>query len=287
MTAPAGSGDLGAGPPITVDAGPVDVTHRLALAVRPLDARTAAPAPGVRVGREAPPPGGPVRPLESHGATGAVLRYGPGGVRARTVVLRLDDPARRLVPRRFRVPLWTPAELTGADDRPPTAGYVPAASRLLRPWLLPGVAYPVTNGLTGLRLRVTHRGRPVRWPRVTAFGSGGVPVGWAHGDEHGQVLLLVDGIGGLPHPAPSAFHVALRTAAPDQGQVPPVDPLDPMADLVVEDVPRSQAPPVPADLDNPLLRGTALPPGYRTGAGDVVRRLTVGRVLPETELPHT
>ncbi|MEV8098557.1 hypothetical protein [Kitasatospora sp. NPDC085879] len=282
MTAGTGAGDT-----ITVDAGRVDVLHRLALAVRPLDARTAAPATGIRVGREAPPPGGAVRPLESHGAAGSVLRHGTGGVRNRTVVLRLDDPARRLVPRRFRLPLWTAAELTGADGRPPAAGYVPAASRLLRPWLLPGVAYPVTGGLTGLRLRVTYLGLPVRWPRVEAFGPGGVRVGWAHGDEYGQVLLLVDGTGTLPHPAPSAFDVALRTAVPDRAHLPPVDPLDPLADLVVEDIPRSQAPPTREDLDNPVLRGIAAPPGYRTATRDVVRSLTVGRVLPETDLPHS
>ncbi|MET8625820.1 hypothetical protein ABZW30_19065 [Kitasatospora sp. NPDC004669] len=278
--------DPGPGSPITVDAGRVDVLHRLALAVRPLDARTAAPAAGVRVGREAPPPGGPVRPLESHGATGSVLRYGTGGVRNRTVLLRVDDPARRLVPRRLRIPLWTVGELSDADGRPPTAGYVPAASRLLRPWLLPGVAYPVTSGMTGLRLRVTYLGLPVRWPRVEAFGAGGVPVGWAHGDEYGQVLLLVEGIGALHHPTPSAFDVALRTAVPDRAHLPPVDPLDPLADLVVEDIPRSQAPPTAADLDNPVLRGIAVPPGYRTATRDVVRSLTVGRVLPETDLPH-
>ncbi|WP_158844561.1 hypothetical protein [Streptomyces sp. NRRL WC-3742] len=277
----------GAGDAITVDAGRVDVLHRLALAVRPIDARTTGTAGGVRIGREAPAPGGPVRLLESHGAAGWVLRYGSGtgGVRSRVVVLRLDDPDRRFVPRRFRLPLWTLAELTGADGRPPTAAYVPAASRLLRPWLLPGVAYPVTGGVTGLRLRVTHRGAPVRWPRVEAFGAGGMRVGWAHGDEHGQVLLLVDGIGALAPPTPSVFDVVLRTAVPDPAAA--VDPEDPLADLVVEDLPRSQAPPTDQDLDNPVLRGLALPPGYRSSTRDVLRSLTVGRVLPATDLPHT
>ncbi|MEU9078188.1 hypothetical protein [Kitasatospora sp. NPDC048538] len=284
--AAAGAVTAAAAATIEVDAGPVAVRHRLALAVRPLDARTTAPAAGLRVGYEAPHPGGAVRPLENHGASGWVLRHGPGGIRGRSVLLRLDDPARRLVPRRLRVPLWALDELTGADDRPPTAGYVPAASRLLRPWLLPGAAYPVTGGLTGLRLRVTLGGRPVRWPRVEAFGAGGVRIGWAHGDQFGQVLLLVDGIGGLPHPPPSALDVALRTAVPDPAHPPPVDPRDPLADLVVEEVARSHAPPAPGDLDNPVLRGVAAPPGYRTATRDAVRSLTVGRVLPETDLPH-
>ena len=33
--------------------------------------------------------------------------------------------------------------------------------------------------------------------------------------------------------------------------------------------------------------GIAAPPGHRTATRDVVRSLTVGRVLPETDLPHS
>ncbi|MFJ3204916.1 hypothetical protein [Streptomyces sp. NPDC086989] len=287
---------------ITVEAGAVDVLHRLALAVRPLDARSRAPAgPGLRVGWESTPVPGrrrhapdPVRPLEGHGATGFVLRHTTAGALPAAVTVRVDDPARRWIPRRFTVPLWTPAELSGADERPPTAPHVPAGARLLIPWLLPGPGYPVPQGTTGLRLRVTRPdAAPVRWPRVDAFGPGGVPLGWAHGDEHGQVLLLIDGVGVLPYPGPSRFPVALRTHAPDPpppGPVagpPPAPSADPLAGLVAEPLVRSANPPRPQDLDNEVLRGTARPAGYRTAAADTVRTLTVGRVVHAADLPHT
>ncbi|MFC8662313.1 hypothetical protein [Streptomyces sp. NPDC057199] len=279
---------------ITVAAGPVDVLHRLALAVRPLDARTRGPAgPGLRAGLEAAPvpgrrmpPHGVVRSLERHGATGFVVRHGTSGGLPATVAVRVDDPARRWIPRRFSVPLWTRAELARSDAVPPGAPHVPPGSRLLLPWLLPGPAYSVPDGTTGIRIRVTRAGWPVRWPRVTAYGSGGVLVGWAHGDEHGEVLLLLDTV--VPaSQRRTLFPVALRTHAPDPATAPRPDPLDPSADLVVEAVARSQSPPTDADLDNPVLRGTSLPPGYETGATDTVREFTVGQVVHADDLPHT
>ncbi|MFE2478847.1 hypothetical protein [Streptomyces sp. NPDC059389] len=292
---PGTAGSAGADRRIAVEAGPVDVLHRLALAVRPLDARSlAAAGPGLRVGREDEPvpgrrprrPQDRVRPLEGHGATGFVLRHTTAGGLPAAVTVRVEDPARRWIPRRFTVPLWTRAEVSGADERPPTAPHVRADTRLLLPWLLPGPAYPVPQGTTGLRLRVVRpdaAATPVRWPRVDAFGPGGVPLGWAHGDEHGQVLLLIDGAGALPYPPPSRFAVALRTHAPD----PPTGAPDgPPADLVAETVERSANPPRPQDLDNAVLRGTARPAGYRTAAADTVRSLTVGRVVHAADLPH-
>ncbi|THA39103.1 hypothetical protein [Streptomyces sp. A1547] len=288
---------------ITVEAGRVDVLHRLALAVRPLDARSrAAAGPGLRVGYEDHPAPGRrqrgedlVRPLEGHGATGFVLRHATAGSLPAAVTVRVDDPARRWIPRRFAVPLWTRGELSGSDEQPPTAPHVRADARLLVPWLLPGPGYPVPEGTTGLRFRVTRPdpgGTPVRWPRVDAFGPGGVPLGWAHGDEHGQVLLLIDGVGVLTYPAPSRFAVALRTHAPDPPADPGTDPAagppaDALAGLVAEPVVRSANPPRPQDLDNEVLRGTTRPAGYRTAAADTVRTLTVGRVVRAADLPHT
>ncbi|MFD7626452.1 hypothetical protein ACFV7Q_10465 [Streptomyces sp. NPDC059851] len=282
--------------PITVDAGTAEVLHRLALAVRPLDARTRAPAgPGLRVSCEYDPvpgrrphPGDLLRPLEGHGATGFVLRHGTSGGLPHTVTVRVDDPARRWIPRRFRIPLWTRPELAGADTRPPSAPYVRADARLLLPWLLPGPAHPVPLGTTGIRLRVTTAaGTPVPWPRVDAFGPGGVPLGWAHGDEHGQVLLLIDGVGVLPSPPPSRFDIALRTHAPDPPPGPAAGPAaDPLAALVAEPVGRSTSPPRPQDLDNAVLRGTARPAGYLSGAADTVRTLTIGHVVHAADLPH-
>ncbi|MFJ7204043.1 hypothetical protein ACIQWR_10985 [Streptomyces sp. NPDC098789] len=290
-------------PRLTVAPGAAVVLHRLALAVRPLDAHTRGPAgPGLRVGWESaripgrrPGPDDPVRALERHEPSGFVLRYGisgtPGEVGA-AVRVRIDDPARRWIPRRFAVALWTRAELAAADAAAPTGPKVRADARLLLPWLLPGPGYPVPQGMTGLRLRVTRPGPgsadPVRWPRIEAFGPGGALLGWAHGDEHGQALLLIGGAAPLPFPPPPHLAIALRTHAPDPAPPPgPAPPPDPLADLVAEAVRRSASPPGPQDLDNDVLRGLAPPPGYRTCAADTVRTLTVGRVLPTDDLIHT
>lgn len=268
---------------ITVAAGQVDVLHRLALAVRPIDARTAGPVgSGPTVSREGAA-GAPVR----SGYGGLVLRYGTdGGVRSRAVRVRIDDPEGRWVPRRFDVQLWTRPELAEADATPPTAPYVSAGARLLRPWLLPGAAYPVPKGTTGLRFRVTAGGVPVRWARVVAFGPTGRRVGWSHGDGHGQVLLLVDGTGAEP-PTPSAFQLALRIHAPDPALARPPVVSDPLADLVVEDIPRTAVPAGPADGLQEVLRGSAKPAGYLTAAEDAVVTLTVGRVLALPDQPFS
>ncbi|AHH99480.1 hypothetical protein [Kutzneria albida] len=219
------------------------VLHRLALGVQPIDGGTGLQLGGrVRVGRETP--AGRYEPLESNGTGRFKLRHGPGvGDR---VTVRVHDPLRQFVPRRFSIPLWTLAEVTSGP-------YVPTASRLLRPWLLPGSAYPAPSGATGIRGRVIHSGQPVCWPRITALGPGGVRVGWAHGDERGEFLVLISTTGTLPPPAPSLLPVELVVCAPREG-----------ADLVVEPVPRSTAPPAPGDLDNELLRGQSTPAGYLT-----------------------
>jgi hypothetical protein len=274
-----------AGRRIDVPAGRADVLHRLALAVQPRDAVTAGPLPaGIRVGLETPRarthprrgrPPFPAVPLE--GAAVFVLRHGHR--ERKTVTLRVDDPARRWLPRRFTVPLWTVREVEEVDANPGRpGGPIPAESRLLRPWLLPGPAFAVVKGATGLRLRVTRESVPVRWARVEAFGAGGHRIGWAHGDEHGEALLLISGTGAVPPPAPARFDVALRFHVPARRAEP--DPADPLADLALERVTRSSAPPVAGDLDNDLLRGITAPPGYLTADQDVVTALTIGEVTP-------
>jgi hypothetical protein len=291
MTAFPGLGEL------VTAAGTLDVLHRLALAVEPVDARTGRLASGVRVGHEtaraAAAAGlrrrgqGALDPLARHTTRAGdrfLLRHGPTvGGRAR---IRLDGAARRWVPRRFDVPLWTLAEVEAADDVPgrtASGPFVPALSRLLRPWLLPGSGYVLARGTTGARFRVLLAGAGVRWVRVEAFGEGGQRAGWAHGDERGEVLLVVDG----PVVAPSRpFHVvvAVRVHWPDPAQQPQPDPLDPLADLVVEPITRSAAPPTPSDLDNDTLRGITRPPGYLTVAADVVLTLPFGEVVEAADI---
>jgi hypothetical protein len=284
---------------VDVSVGRVDVLHRLALAVIPRDAVTTGVVPGgIRVGVDTswtrsrrPRRRGDTAPLDPvlrfpalqlSGGAAFVLRH---GYRGRTdVTVRVDDPARRWLPRRFAVPLWTAAEVEGVDGDPPTSGPIPAESRLLRPWLLPGPAYPVPPGTTGLRLTVTRGSVPLRYARIEAFGNPGIRIGWAHSDEHGQALLIISRSGAVPMPAPdhADVDVVLRTHGqdPDPDRRPAVDPGDPLADVPVEAVTRSAAPPTALDLDNDLLRGITRPPEYVTAAQDVLTTFTVGTVRP-------
>lgn len=238
--------------------GPIALRHRLALGVEALDAGTRAlVGSGLTAVRETPR--GQLA-LDSDNTGRFKLRHGPDV--GDSVVLRLDDPNRRYVPRRFSVPLWTLAEVLPIDQDPPTGPYIPVASRLLRPWLLPGSAYRATRGTTAIRGRVVRDGgQPARWARVNALGSKGELLGWTHCDDRGEFLLLISTTGALPPPAPNTLDVDLVVTAPATATTP--DPADRLADLVAEAVTRSSAPPTPSDLDNDLLRGLAVPPGYR------------------------
>lgn len=266
---------------IQTSVGPARVMQRLALAVEVPDAMTdrLADMP-VRVGREiAAPPGAapppdpswPCRALERSGIARFKLRRGPQ--LPAVITLRIDDRHRRYVPRRVSITLWPEATIEAIDNNPPTGPYIPVRSRLLRIWLATGSGYPLPGGTTAIRGRVLRGaaggalspGNPVRWPRVTAIGPGNVPVGWAHGDERGEFLLPIVSAGTLT-PVDAQFAVDLDVAGLPAAQAQRPDPVDRCADLVVENVPRSSAPPAPGDLDNDLLRGRAVPPGYVTGA---------------------
>lgn len=264
---------------IQTPAGPALVTHRLALAVEVRDAITSrlADTP-VRVGRELagpvlagrggppPDPSWPCQDLERSGTARFKLRRGPR--LPAVITLRIDDPGRRYVPRRVSITLWPQADLEAADQSPPAGPYIPVDSRLLRIWLAPASGYPLPRGATAVRGRVLRGATgvlspdtPVRWPRLTAIGPGNVPVGWAHGDERGEFLLPVGSAGAMP-PLNGQFAVDIDVVGLPAATAPAPDPADRCADLVVESVPRSAAPPAPGDLDNDLLRGRAVPVGY-------------------------
>ena len=291
--------------------GRTPVAHRLALAVAPVDAVTRRPAPPqVSVGRETPrslqratrrhrPSADPQRVAVSVAAAAgahivvhnrSVPAAPPAGAPPGTppeLTIRITDPGGRFVPRRVIVPIWTLDEVRSADDDPATGGAVPAASRTIRPWLLPGAAYLPPGGATGARLRVVRGGSPVRWPRVEVFDAGGARVGWAHGDEHGQVLFLLDSLGsGLPSgPVPVALRVHIPPAPPPN-PLPPADPdTDPLWDLVPEPLPR-QPVPVGAFTDDATI-GVAVPAGYITASADVVWTLVPGRVNTLADIPFT
>lgn len=247
----------------------IRVYHRLALGVEPLDALTGRRPVGVQVIREDAPRGPQL--LESTG-TRFKLRHGPG-VRQR-VTLRVDDPARRWVPRRFQVALWTLADVEAADADPPAGPAIPVEARTLRPWLLPGAAWSPPRGTTGVRGRVLDAGRPAPWPRIVARDAGGALLGWAHGDDRSEFLLVVTTLGTLPPPAPSTLDIHLTVHIPAAAQTDP--PLEP--------VPRTLTPPAPGTADE-VLAGRAVPAGYRTSSAPAPVTVTVGEVLAPLNLP--
>lgn len=253
------------GTSIPTTVGPAQVLHRLALAVECVDGFTGQLARDpVRVGREVPArllsarhdPSWPALDLEGAGSARLFVRHRRD--LPNSVTLRLADGARRVVPRRLVIPLWTLAEVA-AVDLDPDAVAVPVRSRLVRCWLLPGSGYALAHGTTAIRGRVVRATKPVRWPRVTAFQAGH-PVGWAHGDERGEFLLPV--VDGVLTADDKTLDLRLAVTAPDPAHPRPVDPDDPYADLVAEDVTRSATPPLPVDLDNDLLRGRTTPAGH-------------------------
>lgn len=264
---------------IVVDAGPVVAVHRLALAVEAIDASTGAPVvEALRVDRETvrAPAGGPG--FVGHGGGRFVLEHAPDV--SVEVTVRIVHPGRRFVPRRLVVRLWPLPTVVGSDQRPPTAGFVPARSRLVRPWLLPGSAAVLPRGTTALRARVMHSGAPVRWARVEVFTAAG-RIGWGHADERGEVVVAASDRAAFPPMGVQDFPTAVRVHRPANPVQP--DPDDPLADLVVERIFRSAAPPVPTNLDNTRLRGIFRPPGYLT-APDQVVTLSSGRVTTVGDL---
>jgi len=272
--------------------GPAPVLHRLALGVECLDAGTGRRVrTDVAVGRELPlrllpqvhSPNWPCITLEPKGIGRAQLRYDLTTPEQTPIRLRLVDPGRRFVPRRFDLAWWQLSEILSADATPTP---VPAASRVLRPWLWPASGAILPGGVTVVRGVVREQGtdRPVRWARLTAVrrppGAGpGDVVGRGHADDRGEFLVVITDTGTLPPPFPRTLPIDLQVIArpprPDPDPNPPSpdpNPQDPDAlgpepgdgygDLVVEDLVHPSNPPLPGELDNAVLRGTATPPGY-------------------------
>lgn len=254
---------------IDTSVGPVPVLHRLALGVLTRDVVTSRGAAlGVRVGWEATP-----RLLPGHHPDWwpclDLERVGEGRFRLRTnrsrpefVVVRVQDAARRYVPRRLEVHLWPHADLVDPDP----ARQVAVASRTLPVWLSPGAAYPLPRGATVVRGRIAGGGGPVRWARVVAVGPGNVVLGRAHADDRGEFLLVLRETN--QNPVQSSVEVDLEVTGPAAPLGPPraAPGTDPLADLAPEPMPRPANPPVASDLDNPLLRGEVPLPGAATNA---------------------
>ncbi len=194
--------------------------------------------------------------LERHHSCLLALRFRPGI--GDQIDLRVLDPSERFVPRRLRIPLLP----LGAPDLMLLAG-LPIVQRSRRLGLFPGAAYDVSESGTGLRgravVRVAGKLVPARWPRVDALDGNGLVVGAAHGDQHGEFLLLLapEAIQAAALPSPFTLSVWVRGRKP-----PPAPP----ASLLVEadpfwDIPQEVAA-APGTSPDPVMDGTAAIPAY-------------------------
>ena len=277
--------------------------HRLVLGVRPIDRASGRPlARPVHVDEELPfadtsrrrsstEPLNTLRPLESSGTARFKLRLGPRVRRSFTV--RIYDHDRHIVPRRFEVEVWgvpvpgqplpQAEDLAAADNEPPGV-FIPVESRVLQAWLFPGSAHPL-SGATGMRGRVTHSSRPLRWVRIEAVRPGtNQVIGLAHGDERGEFVLTVRNPTVVWPSARTDFDVELIFyTAPSALTAPTADEIaarqrDQLVDLPIEVVPRTSLNHAPAELDNGLVRGEDLPATYTQSTRSAVVHLTAGRI---------
>jgi hypothetical protein len=180
--------------------------------------------------------------------------------------LRILDVAERIVPRRLRVPLvdlGTPESLALLDA-------LPVGRRSRFPAFHPGAAYDVSDRATGLRGRVVvstggQPPGPVRWPRVEArLGARGAPLAWAHGDRHGEFLLILPPEAIAPPATALPAALTLQVTAYGRKGFPAVlrpalmQAADPFWDLPLEEI---GAPGIAPDLDLVAL-GRVIPADY-------------------------
>jgi hypothetical protein len=242
--------------------------HRLALGIEPIDAaRRLRVAHALEISLESVIG----RPAVPRHATGLhALLYADDT--STPLDVRIDDPTRRFVPRRLRVPIATRAQVLAAEG----AGTpVAAANRERRPFLYPGAAYDLAGTATALRGSVVRGGKPMRWARVEAR-VGGRLIGRAHGDDRGEFLLVLGvdttNLGDVVSPV----DVTVTVVGPAPAPAPPVPPsLDPLWDLPLEALPAAGAPdpvsvgeqpPAAYDPGSSVSRTVALPPGRLTSA---------------------
>jgi hypothetical protein len=270
---------------------------RLALGVEPLDAVAGGrtPAPLRVLVEDAPVPLHRWRAwkqgeildhvlgvLDRHPSGRFGRIYGPGMVGG-TVVLRVVDsavgsgPLRWIVPRRLRVELADEATVTAADLGPGPPH--PLWRRVFPVGLFPGAAAPLASQATVLRGRVTRlvgtSRVPVRWARVSAMDGDDV-VGWAHGDDRGEFVLVVGNADAAVVPPEDPLPVELTVGATLPPPTPdPLDPLrptvDPLWDLPVEPLPATQDP-----LTSDPLVGRVRLPG-QTAFGPFPFNVPLGR----------
>lgn len=241
--------------PIEAPAGAAWLNDLEAIGTRPIVQRLEAHSQGRHAIRHA----GRYRKLLDHTvAEGDPLAHAVrafGARDARVAAYATAQDPRRYVPRRVA---FTPV----------LAGGVPPASvvNTRTAWLWPGAAYPLPSRSTGLRGRIRREASPgvhatVPWTRVIVTRAGAGPasfateaqIGWAHGDDRGEFLLVL-GNGALSGAAalPAALNLNVWVFLPPA--LPAFNAADPLASLPLESA--------GTDAINDVLKGLAVPPSY-------------------------
>lgn len=165
-----------------------------------------------------------------------------------------DNDPRHYVPRRLAlIPVQT--------DGIPTA----TTGNIRRAWLWPGTAFPLPANTTAIRGHVRRGANlagaaSVAWARVVVTQPGVTPanfsaetqVGWAHGDDRGEFLVVL-GAQAIPGGAvlPPAVPLRVWVFLPPSGAL---NPADPLASLPLEQA--------GSEAINDVLRGTEAPATY-------------------------
>ena len=239
----------------------IEQVKRLAVGFEPIDAMHRLRAHPVEIGVDAAALSLPRPTIDRHATGRHVLLYSPK--LTSPVDVRITDPSARFVPRRLRIPILTPA----------LAETQPQGQRVRRPTLFPGAAYDVMDA-TGVRGRVMRDGKPMRWARVEARGTGGAVVARAHGDHRGEFLLLVGPGAGPVGDIQPPLTLDLTVMGPAVVPVPstPDRPdVDPLWDLPLELAALPGAP-------DPVSAGEQVPANYTAATTQQVD-LTLGKLL--------
>ncbi len=247
----------------------LETVWRLAAGIEPVSALGGAgPLPGVRLALERVP-----KPWPVPTGAGTIGDYGvgiglptvarnPSGRFAVTYLVpglqspftvRMYDTARRYVPRRFSVPFPAEAAVVAEEQAAEAPPWPAIASRAFRPVLFPGAAYGAQAGATIVRGRVLRSDLSVaRWARVSAIDADhGYALGWAHGDDRGEFLLvLASSSAELFAPGSPLAAVTVTASArpvPVTLETPAQSTADPLWDLEVETLPTPGSPDTVSD----------------------------------------
>jgi len=252
----------------------IERVDRLALGLEPIDAgcRTRIAHP-IQVTFDEEARGVVRSKVDRHDSCLHALLYRqPGVTEEKRVRLRFVERDRRFVPRLISFPILKVTTAQARDYR----------NRVRRPVLFPGAAYDITCGTTGIRGRVERNGKPMRWARVRAKLDGTITaVGYAHGDDRGEFLLLISSGASMVGDLVSPLAIRVDVFGP---AVPPVaNPatlplMDPLWDLPEE---AAQELDTTDPEDDPISAGESAPANYTATTGRTID-VPLGRIHSET-----